>query len=64
MNDGKGFRIGDVIPLDQAEKTDTFFMVIVDGEKYLVDSTGKVLLKHGPAQPADIPPPSSRAAIP
>lgn len=64
MNDGKGFRIGDVIPLDQAEKTDTFFMVIVDGEKYLVDSTGKVLLRHGPAQPADIPPPSLRAAIP
>ncbi len=53
MGDDKKIRVGDVIPLDKAVRTDTYYMVIVEGEKYLVDSGGKVVLAHGPAHPAE-----------
>lgn len=64
MSTDKKFGVGDVIPLQKAEKTDTFFMVTINGEKYLVDKDGKVVLKHGGRMEtvvADVPP---TAAIP
>jgi hypothetical protein len=64
------FTVGDVIPMQHAEKTDTFFMVTINGEKYLVDKDGKVVLKQGgkeePASstPATAPAPAPAASPP
>jgi len=44
MELSRRFTIGDTIPLEQADRSDTFFMVVINGEKYLVDRTGKILL--------------------
>ncbi len=64
MEEDKKIGVGDVIPLANAAKTDTFFMVTIGGEKYLVDKDGKVVLKPNPKADAPAPaaPPEPAAA--
>jgi len=48
--------IGDTIAIHQAEKSDTFYMVTIQGEKYLVDRNGKILLTPGQQKPQEVNP--------
>jgi len=63
MENKSKLSIGDLISIEKAEKSDTFYMVTIDGEKYLVDRNGKIVLTPGQRKPTvEIPPMSSQVS--